>query len=106
MARMTSIWANQLTRWFGLPYGDQGLLVSCDLLCSVGGYVELPIMEDVAVVQRFKRRLNSLPLMLITSATGYERPGWLLKGAKNIWNLIRYYAGKSAESIARDYDRH
>ena len=75
MARMTSIWANQRTRWFGLPYGDQGLLVSCDLLCSVGGYVELPIMEDVAVVQRLKRRLNPFPLTLTSSAMGYERPG-------------------------------
>ena len=63
-------------------------------------------MEDVAVVQRLKRRLNPLPLALTTSAMDYERLGWLLKGTKNICCLMRYYAGKAAESVARDYDCH
>ncbi len=69
MARMTSICANQPARWFGLPYRHQGLLVSGELLSLVGGYVELPFMEDVAVVQRLIRRLNPLSLALTTSAT-------------------------------------
>lgn len=105
MACVTSIWANQRARWFGLPYGDQGLLVNRDLLKSVGGYADLPLMEDVATAQRLKGRLHSLPFTVTTSATRFESSGWFRPGTKNIWRLLRYYAGSSLESLARDYDR-
>ncbi len=105
MARVTSAWANRRARWFGLPYGDQGLLVNRDLLTSVGGYAELPLMEDVATAQRLKGRLNPLPFTVTTSAARYESLGWFRQGTKNIWRLLRYYAGASPESLARDYDR-
>ena len=105
MARVTSAWANQRARWFGLPYGDQGLLVNRDLLTCVGGYSDLPLLEDVATARRLKGRLNQLPFTVTTSATRYERSGWFRQGTKNIWRLLRYYAGASPESLARDYDR-
>ena len=48
MAHVKSIWSNHWARWFGMPYGKQGVLVNHDLLTSVEGYSELPLMEDVA----------------------------------------------------------
>ena len=63
-------------------------------------------MEDLTLAQRLKGLLNPLPFTLTTSMTRYERSGWLLQGAKNIWRPIRYLAGPSAESLARDYDRY
>ena len=39
----------------GLPYGDQGLLIPRRLYDEVGGYRELPLMEDVDLVRRLGR---------------------------------------------------
>ena len=81
MVRIKSICANQGTLWFGSPWGNLRLLVSCDLLTLVRGHLEFSLMEDVAFAERLKGRLNPLPLTLATSATRSERSGWLLEVA-------------------------
>ena len=64
-------------RTFGLPYGDQGLLIHRDLLHNVGGIRPLPLMEDVDLVRRLgRRRLRPLDAAAVTSATKWERDGW------------------------------
>lgn len=42
-------------RWFGPPYGDQGLFVRRALFDRVGGFPEIRIMEDFRMVGRLKR---------------------------------------------------
>ncbi|MEX2408712.1 MAG: TIGR04283 family arsenosugar biosynthesis glycosyltransferase, partial [Rhodovibrionaceae bacterium] len=66
----------RLGRWrarsFGLPYGDQGLLISRAFYDELGGYRPLPLMEDVDLVRRIgKRRLVELPVDARTSAARY-----------------------------------
>ncbi len=41
---------------FGLPGGDQGLLISRHLYLKVGGYRALPAFEDVDIARRIGRR--------------------------------------------------
>ncbi len=41
-----------------LPYGDQGLLVPRRLYDKVGGYRELPVMEDLDLVRRLGSRAS------------------------------------------------
>ncbi|MEL7130034.1 MAG: glycosyltransferase, partial [Pseudomonadota bacterium] len=53
--------ANWRARTFGLPYGDQGLLIPRDLYEDVGGYEPIPLMEDVSMARRLGRgRLREL----------------------------------------------
>src|SRR5690606_13100833 len=60
-------------RLFGLPYGDQGLVLSRALYERVGGYRRLAIMEDVDLVRRIgRRRLLALPVAAATSARRYR----------------------------------
>src|SRR5258708_17520186 len=33
-------------RWFGLPYGDQGLLISREVYQTLGGFAPIPLIED------------------------------------------------------------
>lgn len=101
--RMVAGWANLRSRVFGLPYGDQGLLVPRDLYERVGGYEDIPLMEDVAIARVLRKRLVALKSRAITSAEKYERGGWLRRGGRNLWTLVRYFAGVSPEDLARSY---
>ncbi|MEM6621686.1 MAG: TIGR04283 family arsenosugar biosynthesis glycosyltransferase [Pseudomonadota bacterium] len=105
MARLTAGWANFRARIFGLPYGDQGLLIPRALYETSGGFAELPLMEDVALVRRLRGRLCAIDMQIETSAERYERDGWLRRGSGNLWRLVRYLAGVPAERLAKGYDR-
>src|SRR5690606_32034955 len=43
--------ANLRSRWLGTPYGDQGLFMRRAVFTALGGYPELPILEDYALVR-------------------------------------------------------
>ena len=97
-------WANMRTRLFGLPYGDQGLLVRQDTYETAGGYPDIPLMEDVALVRALPR-IRMLPAVARTGAGRYMHAGWLRRGARNLWTLLRYLTGTSPEVLARAYRR-
>ncbi len=104
MARLVAGWANLRASLFGLPYGDQGLLVSQQAYQRAGGYPDQPLMEDVALV-RALGRLTALPAEARTSAARYQRDGWLRRGARNMWTLARYLGGADPEVLAAQYRR-
>lgn len=88
----------------GLPYGDQGLLVSRSLYDAVGGYAPLPLMEDVDLVRRIGRsRLAALETAAVTSAARYRRDGYLRRMARNGLCLGLYAVGVPPRCIARIY---
>ncbi|MEM9739643.1 MAG: TIGR04283 family arsenosugar biosynthesis glycosyltransferase [Pseudomonadota bacterium] len=96
--------ANRRSRWLGLPYGDQGLLVRRDLYDSVGGHNHQPLMEDVAIVRAIgRKRIVLLSAEARTSAEKYERDGWRKRAYYNAWLLVRYFLGASPETLARYY---
>ena len=96
--------ANARAQRMGLPYGDQGLLVSRALYDEVGGYVDVPLMEDVMMVRAIgKRRLAFLNAEARTSAAKYERDGWRKRGWRNAFLLTRFLMGASPEKLARQY---
>jgi rSAM/selenodomain-associated transferase 2 len=90
------------SRWLGLPYGDQGLLLPASLYRQVGGYRPLPLMEDVNLV----RRLGQVAVLgadALTSAERWRRDGWARRSARNLLCLLLYRLGAPAERIARIY---
>ncbi len=103
-ARVVAGWANLRSR-FGLPYGDQGLLISAALYAKVGGYPDVPLMEDVALARALKGKLSGLPADAVTSAEKYARQGWLKRGGRNLWTLLRYFAGADVAALAANYRR-
>ncbi|MEM1345252.1 MAG: glycosyltransferase [Pseudomonadota bacterium] len=106
LARLTAGWANLRSALFGLPYGDQGLLISAALYREIGGYRPLPLMEDVDLVRRLGRaRLKPLATLATTSAERYRREGWLRRGGRNLGTLALYLAGVSPERLLRRYER-
>jgi rSAM/selenodomain-associated transferase 2 len=89
-------------RLLGLPYGDQGLLVSRAHYEAVGGYQPLPLMEDVDLVRRLGR-VRVLEADALTSAERWRRDGWVRRSARNLSILTLYRLGVPAERLARLY---
>lgn len=103
MPRVVAGWANMRSRLFSMPYGDQGLLISRDDYDAIGGYADIPLMEDVAIARVLGARLTRLDATVITSAARYQKGGWLRRGGRNLWTLTRYLLGVSPETLARGY---
>ena len=90
----------------GLPYGDQGLLISRHLFDDVGGYRNLPIMEDVDIVRRLgRKRVALLDAVATTSADRYQREGYLARMIRNQVCLALYAAGLPIGTIVRIYGK-
>jgi len=91
-------------RLLGLPYGDQGLLLSRELYDTVGGFRPLELMEDVDLVRRIgRRRLAALPASARTSAERYRRSGYMMRSARNLICLALYYLGVPPRVLRRLY---
>lgn len=91
-------------RTFGLPYGDQGLLVSRARYEAVGGFRPLPLMEDVDLVRRLGRsRMVELPVAAVTSAEKFRRDGYRRRTLRNLACLALYGVGVPPRLIARLY---
>ena len=101
--RWVAGWANVRARLFGLPYGDQGLLISRELYDAVGGFADMALMEDVAMARGLRGQLVGLPVEVVTSAARYQEAGWLRQGARNLWRLVRYLAGVDPARLGRRY---
>lgn len=102
-ARWTEGWANIRSRVLGLPYGDQGLLISRRLYEEIGGFQPLPIMEDVAIARALRGRLRCLGPAVTTAADRYEREGYWRRGWRNWRCLGLYFIGFSPEKIKEIY---
>lgn len=106
-----SVWARLMERLvqarckrLGLPYGDQGLLISKAAYRTVGGYRPLVLMEDVDFVRRLgRRRIVILDCPAVTSAARYRREGYLVRGLRNLFCLGLFVAGVAPQTIARIY---
>lgn len=96
--------ANLRSRFLGLPYGDQGLLVSRKVLESVGGVPELALMEDVALARALRGRLRGLDCDAMTSAVRYQRDGWVHRTLGNLGTLARYFLGASPDALKKRYE--
>ena len=92
-------------RIFNLPYGDQGLLINSEFYERLGGFPAIPLMEDVALIRAIPgHRLEELSCIAQTSAKRYQREGYVIRSAKNIFLLFLYFLGLSPGFLAKLYD--
>jgi len=97
---------SRLTR---IPYGDQAIFLRRDRFRALGGFRELPIMEDVDIMRRLKRaggRIGILAGCAVTSARRWEAEGPLYTTLRN-WSLVTLFLlGVDAARLARWYRPH
>jgi len=95
-------------RWLGLPYGDQAIFIRRGVFEDAGGFPEVPLMEDLILMQRLRRRAWPvlLPGPLLVSPRRWQRHGILRQTLRN-WRLTTAYAlGRTPEQLAQQYRRH
>ncbi len=91
-----------------LPYGDQGIFVRRDLFEALGGYRDIPLMEDVDFVRRMRERTTiwKAARAVSTSARRWERDGWFRRSATNLALVSQYRLGVDVRRLARAYMGH
>ncbi|MEE9454789.1 MAG: TIGR04283 family arsenosugar biosynthesis glycosyltransferase [Paracoccaceae bacterium] len=102
-ARIVANWANMRARLFGLPYGDQGLLINRILYENIGAHPSIPLMEDVAIASTLRGQLTPLAANITTSAEKYHTQGWLRRSLRNFTLLMRYKLGADPAVLAAKY---
>jgi rSAM/selenodomain-associated transferase 2 len=95
--------ANLRSQVWGLPYGDQGLLISRVLYDQIGGYQAIALMEDVALVRQLRGKLSQLNALATTSGAKFERGGWWAVPVRNLSLLAAYILGVGPETLAKWY---
>ncbi len=89
---------------FGLPYGDQGLLISKRLYRKIGGYRPMPLMEDVDIVRRLRaRNIVMLRARAVTRSAKFRERGYFARSAKNLGLLALYFLRVPPRVLARLY---
>lgn len=94
---------SRLTR---IPYGDQVVFMRKAVFNELGGFKNIPIMEDVEMMQRIKKRKGRIRIIeraVRASARRWEKEGIVYTTLRN-WLLITFYLiGVKPEKLVRFY---
>lgn len=92
---------------FGGPYGDQGLLISRALYEAIGGYADVPLFEDVKIIDAVKAggNLRRLPANIYTDVSAYERDGYWARTTRNLRLLKAYRRGEDVSALLSEYQK-
>jgi rSAM/selenodomain-associated transferase 2 len=103
--RLIAAGANFRSRWLGLAYGDQGIFVRSSVFRRLGGYPEIPLMEDVSFVRRLRKEGKMILLSnpVVTSPRRWEKEGLFFTTVRNWTLLTLYLMGASPRCLSRWY---
>lgn len=90
---------------FKLPYGDQGIFIRKSVFEKLGGYENIPIMEDVDLIERMKR-LGGIVILekkAFTSERRWQKKGLLYTAVLNQLIRLLYKMGVSPHKLGRIY---
>jgi len=100
-------WAGSLrSRLTGMPFGDQTQFFTREAFTALGGFAPLPLMEDVDIMRRARRRglpVTILPAAARTSARRWREEGLLRCTARNWAIFLLYLCGVPPRRLARFY---
>jgi rSAM/selenodomain-associated transferase 2 len=103
--RLIARFANLRSRLTKISTGDQAIFVRRAVFDQLGGFSDIPLMEDVEFSSRLKQvgRIACLHDRVTTSARRWEKQG-PLKTVFLMWKLrFLYFMGVSPDRLKRDY---
>lgn len=105
--RLVETGVNWRSRFLQMPYGDQAIFLKTATFEILGGFPDLPLMEDFEFVRRLKKqgRIEIVPQPVLTSARRWQQLGVLKTTAINQIVIIAYFLGVSPDRLAFWYIR-
>jgi rSAM/selenodomain-associated transferase 2/rSAM/selenodomain-associated transferase 1 len=95
-------WRSRLT---GIATGDQAIFVRKDMFDKIGGYAELPLMEDITLSSALKHLAPPACLRetVVTSGRRWEKHGVLRTMLLMWWLRAAYFSGADPQRLALRY---
>lgn len=103
--RLIEFWVKLRCRMFSLPYGDQGIFVKKEIFEKLNGYRDIPLMEDVDIVERMKK-FGSIVILrknAYSNARKWVTEGWFRTSVRNQILMLMYRMGVAPHYLAKIY---
>lgn len=98
-------WVEKMVSWrsrfWQFPYGDQALFLTAQTFKDLGGFPDLPIMEDFEFIRSLKRqgKIAIAPAAVLTSARRWQKLGILRTTLINQLIVLGYFLGISPQKL-------
>jgi rSAM/selenodomain-associated transferase 2 len=96
---------NLRSRATGIATGDQAIFVTRSAFAAIGGYSDIPLMEDIVLSRRLKRLGRPLCLRARASTSGrrWEKHG-VMRTVLTMWRLrLAFWLGAAPDKLASRY---
>lgn len=106
LLRMIAVFSTLRSQMTRAPYGDQVIFIRKSYFEFIGGYQDLPLMEDVELMRRIKKQKGQiiiLPDMVLTSDRRWNQEGYFYTALRDSLIIFLYWCGMPAEKLARFY---
>jgi rSAM/selenodomain-associated transferase 2 len=97
--------AANLRARLGFPYGDQGIFVRKEIFDRIGGFPEIPLMEEIGLIRNLRRegKMAILRNRVTVSPRRWESEGVIFATVRNCSLLLLYLVGVPPERLHRWY---
>lgn len=87
------------------PLGDHGIFVRRKIFEKIGGYPEIPLMEDIELVKRLKKISRGIRInhYVLSSVRRFEKGGIFNTILNICWMRILYYFGIPSKYLIKNY---
>ena len=105
--KLYSRFINLRTRLSRIPVGDQAIFLRREVFEELGGYPELPLLEEIELMRLVKRKglpIRVLRRRVVASARRFQQDGRLRRILTNWWIIVLYYLGVAPAALKRFYD--
>ncbi len=109
LLRCIEAMANLRTSITHIPYGDQAHFFQTSCFKHLGGYANIPLMEDVEMMKRLKHSGEKIALLkpkVLTSARRWHKEGILYTTLRNRTLSFLYWLGVSPKHLVKRYKEH
>lgn len=103
--RLVEKLVNMRSHIFSMPYGDQAIFMKASIFDEIGGFPNLPIMEDFELVLNIKKRgrIAIISAPVITSGRRWQKLGVVKTTILNQLIIAGYYLGIPPQLLSKWY---
>lgn len=105
LLRVVELFMNLRSRMSSIATGDQAMFVRRAVFIQLGGFPDIPLMEDIALCKLLKRRFLpvNLAARVVTSSRRWEQRG-IIRTIVLMWRMrLAYALGASPHRLAKIY---